>query len=250
MAARSTPRTKLIKQLKLMLGSQIVDVEADPAHFETAIDLSVDRFRQRSDGSTEEASLMLTLQPEQSEYTLPTEVQTIHRLYRRGVGSNTTGGSNFDPFEGAFSNLYLLQAGRTGGIATWDLFSQYQETLGRVFGSELNFTFNSSTKKLKLIRKISGEEDVLIKAYIQKPEHVMLEDPYIKPWLRDYSLAHVKMMLGEARSKFTSGLPGPNGNVVLNGEALKQEALQEFERLEIELQNLVTADDGYGFIIG
>lgn len=250
MAAQQSPRTKLIKQMRLMLADRIVDVEADPQHFELAVDLAVDRFRQRSDGSMEEASLFLTLQPEQTEYTLPKEVQNIHRLYRRGVGANSTGGTNFDPFEAAFSNIYLLQAGRTGGLATWDFFAQYQETIGRVFGSELNFTFNPSTKKLKIIRKITSEEDVLIRAYLQKPEHVMLEDPYIKPWIRDYSLAQLKMILGEARSKYASGLPGPNGNVVLNGDALKSEALQELERLEIELQNLVTADNGYSFVIG
>jgi len=246
----SKPRTKLIKQLRLMLGDQMIDLEADPEHYETAIDLAIERFRQRSDGATEEANLFLTLQPNQSEYTLPDEVLNVRRLYRRGVGSNTAGGTNFDPFEAAFSNIYLLQAGRSGGLTTWDMFAQYQETLGRVFGSEINFTFNAATKKLKIIRKVLSAEDVLIRAYILKPEHVLLEDPYAKPWIRDYSLAKLKIMIGEARSKYASGIVGPNGNVTLNGEALKQEGLADLERLEIEIQNFVAADDGMPFTIG
>lgn len=245
-----SPRSSLIKQLQLMLGSQIVDLEADPEHYHLAIDLALDRYRQRSDGSSEEADLFLTLQPDQNEYTLPQEVQMVHRIYRRGVGSNTSGGTNFDPFEAAFSNLYLLQAGRTGGLATWDFFAQYQETIGRVFGSEINFTFNSHTKKLKLVRNVRSQEDVLIRAFIEKPEHVLLTDTYTKPWIRDYSLAQMKFMIGEARSKFTSGLAGPNGNVTLNGDQLKAEAQAEMERLEAEILNFSTSGNGMPFIIG
>jgi hypothetical protein len=250
MSAQEEPRVKLIKQMKLMLGDQMVDLEADPEHYDTAVDLAIERYRQRSDGATEEANLFLSLQPEQDEYTLPSEVLNIHRLYKRGVGSSAGGGSNFDPFEAAFSNMYLLQAGRTGGLATWDFFAQYQESIGRVFGSEINFTFNTATKKLKIIRKVKAEEDVLIRAHIIQPEHVLLIDPYAKPWLREYALAELKIMIGEARSKFSSGLPGPNGNVILNGEALKQEGMADKERLEQEIQNFVAADNGMPFVIG
>lgn len=250
MSSTPEPRVEIINQVKLLLADQMIDLEADPEHYDLSITMAIEKLRQASDGANEEATLYLTLQQDQTEYTLPDEVQNIRRLYRRGVGANTTGGTNFDPFEAAFSNIYLLQAGRTGGMATWDLFAQFQETLGRVFGSEINFTFNSSTKKLKIIRRIRSEEDVAILAYIQKPEHVMIRDPYMRPWIRDYAKAQIKMMIGEARSKFTGGLPGPNGNVLLNGSDLKNEALAELEVLETQLKDLMTADTGYNFVIG
>lgn len=250
MSATPEPRTDIINQVKLLLADQMIDLEADPEHYNLAVDMAIEKLRQASDGANEEANLFLTLQPDQSEYTLPDEVQNIRRLYRRGVGANTTGGTNFDPFEAAFSNIYLLQAGRTGGLATWDLFAQFQESLGRVFGSEINFTWNPSTKKLKIIRRVRHEEDISILAYIQKPEHVMIRDPYMRPWIRDYTRAQVKMMIGEARSKYTGGLPGPNGNVILNGADLKNEAAQEIEALEQQLKDIVTGDSGYAFVIG
>jgi len=250
MSATTEPRVDLINQVKLLLGDQMIDIEADPEHYNLAVTMAVDKMRQRSDGATEESTLFLTLQPAQTEYTLPDEVLNIRRLFRRGVGANTTGGTNFDPFEAAFSNIYLLQAGRTGGLATWDFFAQFQESLGRVFGSEINFTFNPATKKLTIIRKITAEEDVAIQAYIIKPEHVLMQDPYALPWLRSYTAAQVKMMVGEARSKFTGGLPGPNGNVILNGTELKSEATEEIRVLEEELDKQVTADTGYAFVIG
>ena len=67
------------------------------------------------------------------------EVIDVKRLYRRGIGTNSGGGTNFDPFDVAFNNMYMLQAGQIGGLAVFDAFVQYKETIGRVFGSEYNF---------------------------------------------------------------------------------------------------------------
>jgi hypothetical protein len=250
MSASETPRTKLIRQLRLLLGDQMIEVELDPEHYELAIDMAIERVRQRTTGGVEESHVFFSLQPFVDTYTMPEEVQEVERLYRRGVGANSTGGSNFDPFEAAFSNIYLLQAGRTGGLATWDFFAQYQETIGRVFGSEINFIWEPSRKQLKIIRRPTAEEDVLAKVWMRKPADIIITDEYTGPWVRDYSLAKCKQMLGEARSKFTSGLPGPNGSVNLNGDALKQEGTAELERLEMELQNFVTSRDGMPFRIG
>ena len=58
------------------------------------------------------------------------------------------------------------------------------------------------------------------------------------------------MMLGEARSKYTSGLPGAGGAVTLNGDALKAEAQAEFEQLKLALHNMEEGNAPLGFIIG
>ena len=68
--------------------------------------------------------------------------------------------------------------------------------------------------------------------------------------MADWALAEAKMMLGEARSKYASGLPGPGGTVQLNGEALKQEAMTEKERLLQSIINMEEGNRNYGFIIG
>ena len=194
--------------------------------------------------------MFFTLQPDQNIYTMPEEVVEVEKLFRRGVGANSTGGTNFDPFEAAFSNIYLLQAGRTGGLATWDFFAQYQETIGRVFGSEINFIWKPSSHELELIRRPTTEEDVMAKVWMKKPEGYLLTDTYTGPWIREYATAKAKMMLGEARSKFPGGLPGPGGSVLLNGEQMKSEGQAEMEKLEMELQNFVTSRDGMPFRIG
>lgn len=243
-------RSLLQRQLQLMLADGMVEVELDPDHYNLAIDLAIDRLRQRSDGAQQEEVMFLTLQPEQTEYTLGDEVQEVRKIHRRNVGSGTSGGVNFDPFESAFSNLYFLQNGRTGGIATWHLFSEYQETLGKIFGSEIAFIWNVVDHKLTILRKFQHPETVLLTIFTQKSEDALMLDPYTKVWIREYSLAQAKLMLGEARSKYPGGFAGPNGNVVMNGEQLKQEAMTELERLEAEIANFVTGNYGMPFIIG
>ena len=250
MSATQTNRHTLKKEIQLLLGDQMVEVELDEEHMELAIKMAVERVRQRTTGGVEESHVFLTMQPDQNKYTLPDEVQEVEKLYRRGVGANSTGGTNFDPFEAAFSNSYLLQAGRTGGLATWDFFAQYQETIGRVFGSEINFIWRPSTHELELIRRPTAEEDVMAKVWMIKPEELILADAYTGPWIREYSLARCKQMLGEARGKFPGGLPGPGGSVLLNGEQIKADATADLERLEMELQNFVVSRDGMPFRIG
>lgn len=239
-----------MKEIQLLLGDQMVEVELDEEHLNLAIDMAIDRVRQRTTGGVEESHVFFTLQPDQDVYTLPEEIQEVEKLYRRGVGANSTGGTNFDPFEAAFSNIYLLQAGRTGGLATWDFFAQYQETIGRVFGSEINFIWDNYNHKLTLVRRPTAEEDVLCKVWMKKPADVIIDDDYSKVWVREFALAQSKIMLGEARDKFPGGLPGPAGSVLLNGQQLKTEGTADLERLEMELQNFVISRDGMPFRIG
>jgi len=250
MSAQETPRHALKKEIQLLLGDQMIEVELDDEHLSLAVKMAIEKIKQRTTGGVEESHVFFTMQPDQNVYTLPEEVVEVEKLYRRGVGSNSTGGTNFDPFEAAFSNIYLLQAGRTGGLATWDFFAQYQETIGRVFGSEINFIWKPSSHELELIRRPTAEEDVMAKVWMDKPEGYLLTDRYTGPWIREYSLAMSKKMLGEARSKFAGGLVGPGGSVLLNGEQMKADALQDMERLEMELQNFVTSRDGMPFRIG
>ena len=83
-----------------------------------------------------------------------------------------------------------------------------------------------------------------------RSDWVLLQDTYAKQWLRDYTLAITKKILGEARSKFST-IAGPTGGgMQLNGTALKQEADKEIELLDKELETYVSGGTGYTFVIG
>ena len=146
--------------------------------------------------------------------------------------------------------MYMLQAGQIGGLAVFDAFAQYKETIGRVFGSEYNFNFNRNSKELTILRNVNHAEDIAVGVHNFIPESVLLKDVYASDWLAAYALAQSKMMLGEARSKFPGGLPGPGGATTLNGDALKSEALTEIESLIAGLHNMEEGNAPLGFVIG
>lgn len=243
-------RQDLIRDLQLRLADGIVDVELDREHYDSAIDQGLNKYRQLSSGSVEESVIFIQTQDGVTEYTLPNEVIEVRRLYRRGVGTNSGSGSDFDPFDVAFNNMYLLNAGQIGGIATFDAFSQYKETIGRVFGSEYNFLWNRNTKILKILRNVKAAEEVAVGVYNFVPEQTLLGDVYAGKWLADYALASSKFMLGEARSKYMGGLPGAGGAITLNGEQLKAEAAGEIEQLHASVHLMEEGNTPLGFIIG
>ena len=252
MADLTTQKQEIFDYVHTMLGGGMIDVELDPVHYETALDKALTRFRQRSDNAVEESYLFMETIEDVNEYTLPSEVIEVRRLFRRSIGSRTGGGDGgtlFEPFNLAYTNTYLLSTSNMGGLATYDLFSQYQELVGRMFGSFIEFKWNSTTKKLTLLQRPRTNETLLLYAYNYRPNSELLSDYLAKQWIKDYTLASCKYMLGEARSKFAT-IAGPQGGSTLNGNDLKNEAMQEMEKLEQEVSTAVSGGVGYGFTIG
>jgi hypothetical protein len=252
MADLKTQKKEIFDYVEAFLGGGMVDVELDPIHYETALTKSLTKFRQRSDNSVEESYLFMPTIIDQNEYTLPNEVVEVRQIFRRSVGSRTGGGDGgtlFEPFNLAYTNTYLLASSNTGGLATYNAFASYQELVGRMFGSFIEFKWNSVTKKLTLLQRPRAEEELLLYAYNYRPDSQLLEDYLAKQWIKDYTLASCKFMLGEARSKFAT-IAGPQGGSALNGDALKAEAQSEMEKLEAEVSMAVPGGVGYGFTIG
>jgi hypothetical protein len=232
-------RQQVVDYIKLMLGDGMVDVELDPSHYNLAIDRSLRKFRQRSSNSVEESFAFLTLQLDQNNYVLAPEIENVRRIYRRSIGSRTgggDGGSLFEPFNLAYSNTYLLTSTNMGGLATYFAFASYQKLVGKMFGSEINYIFNKTTKLLTIDQRPRGQEEVLIWIDNHRPDFNLLSDTFAGQWLRDYSLATCKIMLGEAREKFAT-IASPQGGTTLNGTALKSEGKAEIDQLEMDLVN-------------
>lgn len=248
----ATKKQEIYNYVHTLLGGGMVDVELDPVHYETGLTKALTKFRQRSDNGVEESYFFMPTVVDQNSYTLPKEIMEVRKIFRRSIGSRTgggDGGSIFEPFNLAYTNTYLLSSSNLGGLATYDMFSQYQELVGRMFGSFIEFTWNNSTKKLTLLQRPRAEETLLLYCYNYRPDEQILDDYLAVQWIKDYTLATCKYMLGEARSKFAT-IAGPQGGSTLNGDALKAEAQGEMEKLENEVSMAVPGGTGYGFLIG
>jgi hypothetical protein len=230
----------------------MIDVELDPTHYETALSRSLAVFRQRSDNAVEESYIFLNLLPDTNEYILPKEIQQVRQIFRRSIGSRTGGGSGgtvFEPFNMAYTNTYLLSSTNMGGLLTYELFSQYQELVGKMFGSFINFNWNPQSRKLFIHQRPRTEESVMLLVYNIKPDFSIIDDVYAGQWIKDYTLANCKIMLGQAREKFAS-IAGPQGGTALNGSAMKSEGQADIDRLTVELTTQVSGGHGYTFITG
>ena len=248
----ATQKQEIYDYVNTFLGGGMVDVELDPIHYQTALTKALTRYRQRSDHSVEQSYLFMPTVVDQNEYVLPNEVMEVRQIFRRSVGSRTGGGDGgtvFEPFNMAYTNSYLLASSNMGGIATYDMFSQYQELVGRMFGSFIEFKWSSTSKKLTLLQRPRAEETLMLYAYNYRPDSELLSDYMAVQWIKDYTLAACKYMLGEARSKFAT-IAGPQGGSTLNGDSLKAEAQAEMEKLEAEVSMAVAGGSGYGFLIG
>ena len=244
-------KQNLIDYVRLQLGDQMIDVELDPEHYEAAYQKTIGTYRRRSEGAFEESYIFMTILKDVNVYTLPSEVMTVRQLFRRTFG-NFAGpnASTFDPFSAASMNTYMLNYNVSGGLASYDFWCQYTELSARMFGGYLNYTYNSVTKQLNIMRDPRGEgEQVLIWAYMMRPETSLLSDYKIVQWIRDYMVGACKMMIGEAREKFAS-IAGPQGGTSLNGAAMKSEGQAIMDKCIEELKLYVDGGQPLTWVIG
>jgi len=245
-------KQQVFNYCRTLLGDGMIDVELDPNHYEVALEKALGKYRQRAENAVEESYAILELQEDTNDYILPNEVIEVRELFRRSIGSRTGGGDGgtlFEPFNLAYTNTYLLSSTQMGGLSTYYAFAGYQELVGRMFGSFIAFKFEPVSKKLTIMQRPRGDEQILMQIYNQRPDFSLLSDPYAGQWLKDYTLAVSKYMLGEARSKFAT-ISTPQGGTSLNGDTLKADATAEMEKLEMDLANYVDGSKPLSFVIG
>jgi hypothetical protein len=241
----------LFENIRLRLGGDIIDLELDPQHYEAAFNYAIKVYRQRAQNANIESYTLMTVIKNVDTYTLPEEFINVRALFRRTVGLETGPSStSFDPFSSAILNTYLLNYNYTGGMATYDFYAGYVELAARMFGGYVNYTFNPVTKVLRVVRDFKGTgERILVWADIQRPIAELLQDPGAGVWIGDYTLAILKVIIGEAREKFGT-IAGPGGGTSLNGTAMKTEGKADQERLIDELKRYVDYSQPLSWIQG
>lgn len=245
-----TAREKLLKEVSLQLGAGLVKVELTQDHLNLAFDMALDRYRQRSVNAVEERIAFLDLQRGQSSYYLPKEIIEVREVYRMGTPGVAGGGAYFDPFSAAFANQYtMLGSGAQGSLVTYELYSEFQNIVGIMFGQFITFFWHSAEHRIDLMRNFTSEETVAMWVYNYRPEEMLLSDTYARPWLRDMTIAEAQLMLANIRGKF-GALPGPQGGVTLNSAQLEASANATIDRLEREVSTQYDANIAYGFLKG
>ena len=106
-----TQKQQVFDYVNAMLGGGMIDVELDPMHYETALTKAFTKYRQRSENAVEESYITIKLEENVNTYTLPQEVIEVRKIFRRSIGSrlggSADGGSLFEPFNLAYTNMCL-----------------------------------------------------------------------------------------------------------------------------------------------
>jgi hypothetical protein len=243
-------KTEIFDYVRFRLGDQMVDVELDVEHYEQALNQAIIIYRQRSANSVEESYSFLELIQDKNTYQLPDEVISVRNCFKRNIGANSGTSSQYEPFEAGFVNFYMIQSGRVGGLSTYFMYSAFLKEAAKMFGGYLNYKYNRTTKEITIMRRPRADaETILLWTENYKPDFTLLTDIYSKPWLRDYTLGMCMLILGEARSKFST-LPGPQGGSTLNGTDLISRGQAVIDKCMEDLKNYVDGQTPMWFVIG
>lgn len=251
---KETLKQKTFKKIYKQLGGSIIDLEIDNEEIENAFDFATARYRQRAENATIERGIIYgfragTQEIDLSEYP---EIRDIMFVHRSHFGTGIPGTDiAVDPFLLHYVNqisTFMHANNVFGSVSIIDFQYQFRELLEKVTAHKINFNWDRVRKKLTIFNRVNRDETYLIITEMYRSDEELLADELIYPWLYSYTVAKCKLMLGEARSMYQS-LGGPQGGVTMNGSEMKQEAEALIEKLDDELKNLITSEEGYGMVM-
>ena len=130
----------------------------------------------------------------------------------------------FDLF--GYAALQQLYALGTFDTLSFHLVASYVEDLQYLFADQLVYTFYEDNRIISFHQVFYNTERVLLDAFMEVPEQVLITNRYLALWIKKWSIAEAKMILSQIRGKYTS-LPGPNGSTTLNSQELITQAENE-----------------------
>lgn len=252
------PRANVKTILKHQLGYPVVCVELTEAHFDIAINNSLQELRRRADSAYFRQYFFMQIMPNQDVYYLndPTtgvnrivDVIKIHRL-------NILGLENFGP-NNIYAQQFLNQFYAPGvgfDLVAIHLIHSLGELQTQIFAGDVGYNWRESTRELRLYRRMSRFEKVLVEASCERPEQELLVDRWTQQWIQQWAEAELMFMLAQIRGKFAS-LPGPGGGLSLNADMLMSEASRLQEDCLRQMKDFEVGqnggDNGYApFVIG
>lgn len=237
-------RAALINVVKRLLGWPSQCIELSDEDFNVCITNAIQEFRRRCDNAYNQEYYFLKLIPGQEIYYLNdpetgtnrvVEVIKIHRL--NNFGLNATIGTDGNILAQAYLNMFVTN----GTLDTVTLYATAAMTkhLSLMFAGEMAFTWKEPQRQLRIFKKITRPEIVLLQTAAEKTEQELIADRFANQWIQDWTRGEAYEMLGNIRGKYAS-LPGPNGGIQLNGsecfarsDAIFTECLRQIQDMEV-----------------
>lgn len=233
---------KLFYSVYVELGGTSIEVEIEDDDYNVAFDNALRVYRTYSRESIHEGFVFIELKAGVQEYVLPEDIDSVKEI-RRLRTALLMGGNGFEPFSAAFIQHTLRYRDTTfPGLLNFEALSQFHEQIGRMFGEHIMFEFDEGESKLQIWRTIRADETAMLECSAVKSINRLLKNSASYRWLKKYTEASIRCILGEKYSKFAT-IPGPQGGTVLKGSDLIAKGTEMKQELEQELLDYV---DGGG----
>jgi hypothetical protein len=212
------------------LGGLLVNVELCEVHVQDAIETSIRWFCAKKGVKKVR---QLPIYSGVQGYSLPDEVDTVLDVRFQAPPMDLS--LIFSPYILMDEKVPydVFAAPQTAGLySSYTQSLQYIEQAKRLINAEEDWRQEDRTLYVFPIPRQSGIIEIQYKSNDFKVEQLNQRDHDL---LKRYALAWAKHDLGRVRSKFQSGLPGAQGNVMWDGNLLLQEAQRDMETLDKEI---------------
>lgn len=216
---------ELIDYVRDNLGAGAWKVELTEDQIKQAINEAMRRYSRRIPITGFEK---LTLSTNVSKYTLN---------YDTGFGVYNVEFVAPDPKPSAifYANLLDVAPIRTNRFADYDYFLRWRKTFMRVTSVEPDWFYDDNEHSLWIYNPLT---DYQAGVFTYHPRLLSEVHPSHEEWVRDYTLARSKYILGLNRSKFQGAIPGPSRDITTDGQELKTEAQDKMKELEERLLSM------------
>lgn len=242
-------RQKLTDEILMILGAPTITVELTKTQLDQCINMALDRLRARSASAYKHGYIFLQVKAAEQHYMLTNKTKGFNKIVMVSAAHRLTS-SFLSTAHGAgvygqivMQHLYSMG---TFDLLSYHIMSDYVETMEILFAARLTFYWDEQTRRLSFYHRFTRDEVVALEVSIERTEQDIISDRWTKNWIQRYAAAHARLMLSEIRGKYAQ-INGPGVGVSFNASDLAQRAMDEFEKLEQELEDFTAnAIEDYG----
>lgn len=224
--AKITSLTKFKQYIKRKLGEPVINVELDDDQLNDCIEDAVQKFQEDHYDGVDIGYIFLAITDGENEYTLDEEIQDVIEVLSANVFSDSSDPLLLKPFY-----VDVINFDQSFDLIDVEIWRQNLNNISNYFSNKLQFDYNSASKKLSLAIDPTEDQTIALRVYKSQDDITTI---YNDSWLKRYTVALAKYQWGTNLGKY-SGANLPGGAEFNYGE-IKQEALDEIEKLETELE--------------
>lgn len=226
-------KKKLTEWIKRRLGWPTIEVEIDENSIEYNIEDAIQMFSRHSGDVSYQSALVLAISAGEEVYTI--EDDNIESVLRLEPQSDMTNGINvlFSPTNQLYNrgelDSIIWGTGGGSGLVDYELGLQYLEQMRNSLYSEFFLRFDKYNRTLTVSPKPEQDIMAVLEVFSKYDPGTAASAIYDEYFVKEYSLALTKILLGRIYGKFSMTLPGGG---TINADTYLSEGLEEKEKLE------------------